>query len=154
MFHFIITLPDETIPLDLDILTSIAEGLARASDHVSRGTVEISLISNDDIRTLNNTHRGINRETDVLSFAYYPDYTDLRDADVAGEIILCTDVIARQAQEHGHRPEIEAYRLITHASCHLLGYDHETDEDHAAMEPIEASILAYLKNQHSLPIPL
>ncbi len=154
MFHFTITLPDKTIPLDPDILAGIAEGLARASDRVNCGTVELSFVPGDDIRTLNSAHRGVDRETDVLSFAYYPDYTDLRDADVAGEIILCTDVVARQAQEHGHRPEIETYRLITHASCHLLGYDHETDADHATMEPIEANILAYLKNQYSLSIPL
>ena len=59
---------------------------------------------------------------------------------MAGEIVLSETVVCAQAAEYGHSAEIEAYRLIIHASCHILGYDHEADEDYAVMEPIERTI--------------
>jgi probable rRNA maturation factor len=100
--------------------------------------LNIALLTDDEIQILNREHRGIDSTTDVLSFHYYDEFSDTDADDTAGEIILSESRILSQAVEHGHSPERECEILIIHSILHILGYDHETDEEYAEMWEIES----------------
>lgn len=69
-------------------------------------------------RKLNKTYRGKNYATDVLSFEGDGDYG-------LGELVLCPELLKRQAKEHGLTYRIELGYMVIHGVLHLLGFDHE-----------------------------
>ena len=73
---------------------------------------------------LNAEFRGKDYATDVLSF-------DSMEPDSLGELVLCPDVLKRQAKEHGLTYQQELGYMLLHGVLHLLGYDHETNEKDA-----------------------
>ena len=113
---------------------SIAERMLR---HLGREEHELSILLTDDafIQTLNETHRGKNRPTDVLSFAQNEGEgmpTPL-DHGLLGDVVISLDTAERQARGRKHSLLDEVTFLLAHGILHLLGYDHETDEDEAKM---------------------
>lgn len=125
---------------------------------------EISMIfiDNEGIRDINLETRGIDKETDVLSFPMleYPDgkvykniYKDYKfteiDLDegrlVLGDIVLSLEKALEQSKEYNHRYEREVSYLIVHSILHLLGYDHMIEEDKKLMRTREEEILNKLK---------
>lgn len=113
-------------------------------------TAEVSLSFCDDahIHKMNLEFRGIDRPTDVLSFALSegeePEILDGPAEDLLGDIIISVDTLARQAEEYGHSLERELAYLTVHGLLHLLGYDHLTDSDKAEMRQEEEAILGAL----------
>lgn len=97
------------------------------------GILNIAFLSDAEIQVLNRDHRGIDKTTDVLSFHYYDDFSDISPDDIAGEIILSESRILSQALEHQHTPQKECEILVLHSILHIIGYDHETDEDYENM---------------------
>ena len=95
--------------------------------------VSVTFCDNEKIRQMNNRFRGIDRETDVLSFPLFDD--DGMDAHVEelncmlGDIVLSLEKARAQAQEFGHSFAREVAFLTVHSVLHLLGYDHETGEE-------------------------
>jgi probable rRNA maturation factor len=90
---------------------------------------------------LNREYRGKDYATNVLTFAY----TEDEDAEVTqADIILCTDVLQKEAAEQKKTVEEHAIHLVVHGVLHAQGYDHETDEEADEMEGIEVEILATL----------
>ncbi len=85
------------------------------------------------IQNLNKKYRKINKVTDVLSFHYYESFCHLWETDLAGEIIFCEERIISQGKEYGLWTEKEFYKLLIHSLLHILGYDHETDEEYEEM---------------------
>ena len=105
--------------------------------------VQIALRIVDEIegRALNKSYRGKDYATNVLTFAYGEDYDgEMTQAD----IVLCTDVMQKEAEEQNKSLEAHAAHLIVHGVLHAQGYDHETDEEAAEMETLEIDILAKL----------
>ncbi|MGE5652116.1 rRNA maturation RNase YbeY [Noviherbaspirillum sp. UKPF54] len=101
----------------------------------------IRFVDADEGRTLNHEYRGKDYATNVLTFAYTEDAeSEITQAD----IILCTDVLQREAAEQGKPVESHAAHLVVHGVLHAQGYDHETDEEAAEMEQLEVEILATL----------
>lgn len=98
--------------------------------------INVLLTDNAGIRTLNRECRGIDRETDVLSFpmfAFSPgqfpeDVSDLLDPGSEelplGDMAISVEKVRAQAEEFGHSEERELGYLTTHSVLHLLGYDH------------------------------
>jgi probable rRNA maturation factor len=72
-------------------------------------------------RKLNKTYRGKDYATDVLSF-------ESLEPGSLGELVICPEVISRQAKEHGLLVREELGYMVLHGFLHLLGYDHETSE--------------------------
>lgn len=109
------------------------------------------------MRNVNREHRQIDATTDVLSFPMHEFKNGklkkaLRDGDVEmdpdgnrslylGDIFLSPDCAVAQAQEYGHSLEREAAFLMVHGLLHLLGYDHETPRQEAAMQALAESVL-------------
>jgi probable rRNA maturation factor len=111
---------------------------------------EVSLVLADDayIHELNRQYRGKDCPTDVLSFALNegnePEILDGPDENLLGDIIISLETAERQAQEFGHSLERELAYLTVHGMLHLLGYDHETEQDRTEMRTEEEFVLSQL----------
>ena len=90
--------------------------------------LSVSFIGDDAIRELNHQYRGIDRPTDVLSFS-------LREGETVGQqyplgdIVISLDTAKRQAESFGNQLEEEINELIFHGFLHLLGYDHDGENN-------------------------
>ena len=107
----------------------------------------------EEIHELNRDYRGVDRPTDVLSFPQYeredleyysenPD--DIPDELMLGDVVICCDKAEEQAKEFGHSYEREIIYLFTHSVLHLLGYDHEEDDEKKVMRKREEEIMDWL----------
>ena len=111
--------------------------------------ISVTLTGDDQVRALNAKWRGKDKTTNVLSFPM-ADETDLSRATIAerelllGDIVLAHGVCQHEAEEKGVPFQQHAMHLIVHGTLHLLGYDHERDEDAADMEAREVRALARL----------
>lgn len=101
----------------------------------------IRFVDAEEGRVLNHDYRGKDYATNVLTFAY----TEDENAETTqADIILCSDVLQREAAEQGKSLNTHAAHLVVHGVLHAQGYDHETEEEADEMEGIEAEILAGL----------
>jgi probable rRNA maturation factor len=92
-------------------------------------------------RALNRDYRGKDYATNVLTFAYSEDAaSDTTQAD----IILCTDVLEKEAAEQKKTVEAHTAHLVIHGVLHAQGYDHENEADATEMESIEVDALTGL----------
>lgn len=113
---------------------------------------EVSLLITDDegIHELNRTYRGVDAPTDVLSFPLIDDDEGAVATDVGvevphlGDIVISWQRAMAQAEEYGHSLEREFAFLSVHGLLHLLGYDHETEEEARVMRDHEEAILGRL----------
>jgi probable rRNA maturation factor len=111
--------------------------------------VELGIVVTDDgtVRRLNRFYRGIDKTTDVLSFALTEDVADadfITPSDGVsrlGEVIISYPRAVAQAEERGHSVEREIAWLLIHGILHLLGYDHQDDATEARMRQREKAIL-------------
>ncbi len=112
---------------------------------VNPNEVEISIVFVDDmyIRGLNREYRALDSPTDVLSFPMDDPGIPGNDPVPIGDVIISLETVERDASDSGG---FLAYLtlLVVHGLLHLLGYDHETDDDAKIMEGREAQALADL----------
>lgn len=108
--------------------------------------VELSLVFTDDaaIRSLNAEWRDKDKPTNVLSFPAFPVEPGDPLPPMLGDIVLAYETVAREAAEEDKPFENHLTHLIIHGLLHLLGYDHETDEEAEEMEALERQALARL----------
>lgn len=112
--------------------------------------ISVTLTSDDQVQLLNAKWRGNDKPTNVLSFPM-ADELDLGRANVSerelllGDIVLARGVCEREAEDKGVTVEQHATHLIVHGTLHLLGYDHQRDDEAAEMEAAEVRALARLK---------
>ena len=113
------------------------EGLEDARD------CEVSVLLCDDakIRDLNKLWRGIDQPTNVLSF---PADDVAEEFSLFGDLAIAFETTAREAQEEGKTLEAHLSHLVVHGFLHLLGHDHEEDEEAEEMEAAERRILSAL----------
>ena len=106
--------------------------------------VELSMVlcDNSFIHPLNRDYRGKDRPTDVLSFSQRED-GDPEDP-MLGDVIISIERAKEQAPEHNNSVSAELSLLLVHGILHLLGYDHEDDEEAEVMEAKEKEILCQL----------
>lgn len=105
----------------------------------------IRFVDADEGRVLNRDYRGKDYATNVLTFAYTEDDDS---AVTQADIILCTDVLQREAAEQHKTLAEHAAHLVVHGVLHAQGYDHETDAEAAEMEQLEIDILTRLGVQN------
>ncbi|MGQ9526081.1 MAG: rRNA maturation RNase YbeY [Armatimonadota bacterium] len=115
-------------------LKALTKLLLQSEGRPAGTQVSLLLCGDDLIRELNSTYRGEDSPTDVLSFPQ-------NDPILLGDVIISLDTAARQAREFGCDLQDEVERLLIHGLLHLLGYDHQTDEDAAVMRAREEAIL-------------
>ncbi|MCI4645766.1 MAG: rRNA maturation RNase YbeY [Hyphomonadaceae bacterium] len=125
---------------DLDALAAraLAAGAAEAG-HDSGGEIAILFTGDAAMQALNRDWRGKNMPTDVLSFP-----ADERDAGFLGDLALGYEICARDAGALDRDLSAHLTHLLVHGLLHLLGHDHETDEEAERMEALEIKALARL----------
>ena len=103
-------------------------------EKVDQVCFNVILVDNTFIHELNKKYRGIDRETDVISFAL-EDYKDMPNAGVRvlGDIYISLEKAHSQAIEYGHSFKREICFLSVHGFLHLLGYDHMIKEEEEVM---------------------
>ena len=94
----------------------------------------VIFVNNETIHKINKEYRGIDRETDVISFALEDNKEiDLEVGRVLGDIYISVDKMKSQAKEYEHSEKREMAFLTVHGLLHLLGYDHMNKEDEEVM---------------------
>jgi len=123
---------------------AIRDALATAG--ITRAELTILLTDDAALASLNSEHRGKSGPTNVLSF---PDHDDT----YLGDIAMAWGVMEREASGSGTPMEHHFLHLIVHGVLHLIGHDHENDDDAAIMEGHEVAILARqgIANPYTLP---
>jgi len=139
MFAYsILQAPD--IEIDKNIVDDIMQHVADKVQKTQKWTLNIVFVSSVEIQNLNKQHRNKDISTDVLSFHYYDDFSELEDSEIAWEVILCLDKIAPDAKVNWVTRSEQTYMLIIHSVLHILGHDHENDNDYKIMDALEKSI--------------
>lgn len=138
-------LPDITA----DEIAQFARTVLSGEDVDSEAEITIDFVSDDEIADLNERFMGKSGPTDVLSFPLEdatpgnPPKRQLGGPPVQlGDIFIATNVVAAHATEYEVTLRNEMYLMTCHGILHLLGWDHQTDEEAAAMEAREADYLA------------
>lgn len=99
---------------------------------------DIVFCNNDDIHRINKEYRDKDRATDVITFAIFADSPDeerfIMDGEInLGEIIVSLDKIEEQSKDNNVSFDSELYYLISHGILHLLGFDHQNEDDYNFM---------------------
>ena len=106
-------------------------------------TVSLRFTNIKNMKKLNYSFSGSNKETNVLSFSPDPNETDENNNSV-GDIAICVDVLKKEAKEQNKDFLDHLIHLFVHGVLHLLGYKHDSDREASKMEQIEKSILGKL----------
>ncbi|HTG69715.1 MAG TPA: rRNA maturation RNase YbeY [Candidatus Udaeobacter sp.] len=129
--------------------------LAGEAEGIADGEVSLTFTNDEEIHQLNLEYRGIDRPTDVLSFAMQEDGKDelgiifeVESEDetdpisgMLGDIIISVDTAKAQSEEYGHSLEREIGFLFVHGFLHLIGYDHQDERSEAEMTAKQEAIL-------------
>jgi probable rRNA maturation factor len=129
------------------IQRAIAAAAETVDADVADAELAVMLTDDSGIRTLNSNWRGIDKPTNVLSFpALQPDGGRREDdaPRMLGDIAIAYQTMRREADEEQKPFDHHLSHLAVHGFLHLIGYDHETDDDADAMETLEQEILAQL----------
>ncbi|RME87075.1 MAG: rRNA maturation RNase YbeY, partial [Zetaproteobacteria bacterium] len=122
--------PDAEAPAFPDAWLIEAAQAAFAAARVSPRPLTIRVASDATVKALNARFRGVDKPTDVLSFP-------MDEPDYLGDVALGFPFVAREAERLGVPLEAHLKHLVIHGVLHLLGYDHEADDDARRMQALE-----------------
>jgi len=131
----------ESIFIDLADYTV---NLLQRNDNFS---LEVNFVDNETIHQINRDYRNIDRPTDVISFAFLDEVEgeiNINYGDhmfLLGEILISLDQAKLQAEEYKHSLHREICFLFIHGLLHLLGYDHQNEEQEKEMFDLQDKIL-------------
>lgn len=130
-------------------LVAALDAVAKLENIEEDAEVDITIVDDEEIHQINREYRGVDRPTDVISFALDEDLEDSDEPELVdgfeehllGDILLSLETAQRQAEEYGHGIEREVAYLGVHSLLHLLGYDHMDEEEKAEMRQHEEAAL-------------
>lgn len=140
-------------PETLTVEENLLEEILRAADVVGKvygvenSELSITLTDDEHIHALNKKFRGVDKATDVLSFAFREsEEPEIIGAnfEILGDVIISLERAKIQAEEFGHTFLREVIFLEVHGLLHLLGYDHIDDDERQEMEAEQKFIMAKL----------
>ncbi|KXG75877.1 rRNA maturation RNase YbeY [Thermotalea metallivorans] len=137
----------EIIPWDKKMETLIAQAVEMCleKEGITKDVeISISLVDNQEIRDLNREYRNIDKPTDVLSFPQYDTLKNLKPPLCLGDIVISLEKALEQSKDYGHSLEREIAFLTVHSMFHLIGYDHDTEENTLRMRQKEEEVLQAL----------
>lgn len=106
---------------------------------------DVTIVDNKEIHKINNEYRGVDRPTDVISFAFMDDKQEKplnkKYPTCLGQIIISYEKAEEQAKNYGHSIDREMSFLFIHGLLHLLGYDHMKKDDEVIMFGLQDKIL-------------
>ena len=122
--------------LDIPLQKKRARAVLRALGH-AKSDLSVGLVGDDEIRELNRDYRDKNRATDVLSFSLVEGEWSGFRGTMLGDVVISIETAARQARARHRSLNEEVTRLLIHGILHLLGHDHEEDEEARTMRAEE-----------------
>ncbi len=137
---------------DVDIVFSAVLATLTAHNIANK---EVSVLLTDDTRIteLNRDYRGCDSPTDVLAFSQLDgENSDALNSDILGDVVISLETAERQTRESNHSLENEVMLLTVHGVLHLLGYDHQTENDAIKMFDKQNSILNELLAKKHLAV--
>ena len=140
----------ENLDVPLEALDAVRRAVLTVGELYGVMDAEVSVTLTDDahIHVLNRDYRGVDRPTDVLSFALTeseePAILDPPCGVVLGDLVISLERAAAQAEEYGHSVLRELSFLTVHGMLHLLGYDHIEEEDRLEMEEEQRHVMDVL----------
>ncbi|KRN87026.1 rRNA maturation RNase YbeY [Ligilactobacillus acidipiscis] len=146
---------DETKEVSQEWLTMVDELLNYAGNYINlpaNTEMSVTIVDNDKIHAINKKYRGVDKATDVISFAIEEDdgeeepiiFADDLDVDIPkniGDIFVSLDKVREQAEYLGHSEKRELGFLVVHGFLHLNGYDHMQPDDEKEMFDLQRKIL-------------
>lgn len=108
------------------------------------GEVSVVFVNDTTIHEMNRTYRGVDRPTDVLSFAMQEGdepFPEVDELTMLGDIVVSIETAVDQAQRYGHSLERELAFLLVHGFLHLNGYDHQDESSEREMFALQEEIL-------------
>ena len=129
--------------LEADLTPELVERWVRGA-LLGPAELAIRFVDAEEGQTLNREYRGKDYATNVLTFAYNEGAEIADDEPTQADIVLCTDVLQREADEQKKTVEEHAAHLVVHGVLHAQGFDHETDEEAEEMEQLERDIMEAL----------
>ncbi len=130
---------EQAIEVDEDDLSALAAHVLRSEDVEEAAELSILLVDHEHIRRLNARFAGDDYATDVLSF---PMMEDEEVTLLLGDVVICPEIARNNAAKVGHDIDTELQTLLVHGTLHLLGYDHDDEEEKARMNKRQHEILA------------
>ena len=140
---------EQSLDVDIDDLRELAALVLSEEGYPETTEVAILLVSEDEMAGYNERFLERDGPTDVLAFpvetllpGVVPDLDPHGPPLIAGDVIISPAYVDQQARKHGVEPDDEMALMVTHGMLHLLGWDHETDEEAEQMEQRERELLA------------
>lgn len=133
----------EVEPLELAAFERLAAFVLEREVAPDAVELSIALVEIEEMTELNERYRGKSGPTDVLSFPCDDPCAVVGPEEpvALGDVVIAPEIAVRQAAELDHTVEEELNLLLVHGVLHLLGYDHESDQDAAAMQARERVLL-------------
>ena len=126
--------------LDRALLARRARAVLRAVGH-ARSELSLALVDDTAIAALNERDRGKAGPTDVLSYSLLEGPHSEQRGALLGDVVISVDTAARQARRGRRTLDDECLRLLVHGVLHLLGHDHECDDEARRMRAEERRVL-------------
>lgn len=140
---------EQTLEVDIEQLRDLAALVLSEEGYPESTEVAILLVSENEIAGYNQRFLERDGPTDVLAFpvetlipGVVPDLDPHGPPLIAGDVIISPAYVERQAGNNGVSADDEMALMVTHGMLHLLGYDHESDEEAKQMEQRERELLA------------
>jgi probable rRNA maturation factor len=131
---------EQGIGFDEIRLASLARHTLTEEDVDEGAELSLLFVEPGHIKRLNKRFAGDDHATDVLAFPMMED--DEEGSLMLGDVVICPQIAERNATELGHALEAELAALVIHGTLHLLGYDHQRDDDKEKMNARSAEILS------------
>ena len=140
---------EQSLDVDIDELRELAALVLSEEGYPESTEVAILLVSESEMAGYNERFLERDGPTDVLAFpvetllpGVVPDLDPHGPPLIAGDVIISPAYVEQQAQKNGVEPEDEMALMVTHGMLHLLGWDHETEQEAEQMEQRERELLA------------
>ena len=130
---------EQSLPSEQDFRQWVELAL---SGYQGPAELNIRLVDEAESRFLNRQYRGKDSPTNVLSFPY--EAPSVIECDLLGDLAICAPVVAREAREQNKPLPAHWAHMVVHGVLHLLGFDHQDEQQAEEMERVEAELLVRL----------
>lgn len=135
--------PARGLPSDELIAQWVNAAISQAGAGQEDACLTVRIVDEAEITELNRVYRGKDYATNVLSFPFElpPGIPAEEVESELGDVVVCAAVVANEAQEQHKTTEAHWAHMIVHGSLHLLGYDHQQEDEAQQMESLETAVL-------------
>lgn len=138
---------DVALPEDEEIASWVQCAVSDQMDDQAVAELNVRIVDSDEISALNRNYRNKSGPTNVLSFPFElpPGFPTEDNYKILGDIVICASVVQQEAEQQQKLPKSHWAHMVMHGTLHLLGYDHQTNDQAEQMESLETALLHQLR---------